>query len=284
MSDKISVKFGFYFDDKNNVLTVNGNIKNYKKIKIKLLKLKPKIASVINGLESHRILQAGDLIVKLNKHKINNVYDFLKAKNKLNWNSTVKIQIKRNKKILDFELKIKSFENWKKKFPIIGISIKREKGKFIVSGIDILSSVLPEFLSTSSLKTGSELVSIDDKPIKKINDFKLSLGNCVPGKIINFKFFRDGNYMQTNIKIINFSEFVKLNRKFCKKHWPQAVSSFLVKKFEENDFHLNEKYKHKTLRPHWNTKKTLKTAFKGIRSGRLKLTGRGDKLDMKVIT
>ena len=95
MSDKISVKFGFYFDDKNNVLTVNGNIKNYKKIKIKLLKLKPKIASVINGLESHRILQAGDLIVKLNKHKINNVYDFLKAKNKLNWNSTVKIQIKR---------------------------------------------------------------------------------------------------------------------------------------------------------------------------------------------
>ena len=282
MSKKISVKFGFYFDDKNDVIAINTNIKNYKKQD--LVRLKPKIASVINGLESHRILQAGDLIVKLNKHKINNVYDFFKAKNKLNWNSTVKIQIKRKNRILDFKLKIKSFENWKKKCPKIGISIKIKKGKFIVSGIDILSSVLPEFSSTSSLKTGDELVSIDEKPIKRINDFKLSLGNCVPGKIVNFRFLRDGNYIQTGIKIINFSEFIKLNRKFCKEYWPEGVSSILVKKYEENDFYLNEQYKHKMLKSHWEEEKIIKFAHEGIKKERIKITKNKGKVDVKLTT
>ena len=84
------------------------------------------------------------------------------------------------------------------------------------------------------------------------------------------------------IRIINFNEFIKLNRKFCKQHWPKNVSSFLVKKYEDNDFYLNEKYKLKILKPHWTTKQLVKTYSSGLKKGRFKLTKKG-KLGTKFI-
>ena len=102
MTNKISVKFGIYFKDRNEVITTATNVKHFKKEQLK--KIKPYIFTVIKGLESDGVLQIKDLILKLGKFKINNVYDFFLAKNKLKWNSNIKIQIKRNKKILDLSL------------------------------------------------------------------------------------------------------------------------------------------------------------------------------------
>ena len=279
MKKKISVKLGFYFKDKNDVCTTDSNLKNYDKKELQALK--PEISLVINGLESYGILTSGDLILKLDNYKINNVYDFLKAKNKLKWNSKIKIQIKRNQKILDFKLEIKSFENWKKRRPVVGITVKNIKGKIVVSKIGVMSSALPEFLSDTTIKKDDVLVSVDNHDIKKIKDFNQALQDCIPGRIINIKFLRDEILMDVDIRIISFNEFIKLNRKFCKQYWPKAVSGILVKEYEENDFYLNENYKTKMLNPHWKSKRNLsKLIEKAYRKGRIKIKNKKLKINI----
>ena len=273
MKKNISVKFGFYFKDKNGLISTATNIKAFPPQQLK--NIKPKICSVLKGLESENILKAKDIILKIDKFKIKNVYDVFKARTKLKWNSIVNIEVKRNTQVLNYHLKIKSFDNWKKKQPRIGIDVEKKSGFIVVSSVHIMSSALPEFLSDSTLKVGDQLVSINGKNINKLEDFYLSIQDMVPGIIVNFKFLRNNFPMEEDIRIISFNEFIKLNRKFCKQYWPKSVSGLLVKEYEDNDFYLNEKYKKKILRPEWNTKKVLKFTKKAIKKGRLKLTKAG---------
>ena len=273
MKKNISVKFGFYFKDKNRLISTANNIKAF--LPKQLKNIKPKICSVHKGLESENILKAKDIILKIDKFKIKNVYDVFKARTKLKWNSIVNIEVKRNRQVLNYHLKIKSFDNWKKKQSRIGIDVEKKSGIIVVSSVDIMSSALPEFLSDSTLKVGDQLVSINGKNINKLEDFYLSIQDMVPGIIVNFKFLRNNFPMEEDIRIISFNEFIKLNRKFCKQYWPKSVSGLLVKEYEDNDFYLNEKYKQKILRPEWNTKKVLKFTKKAIKKGRLKLTKAG---------
>ena len=273
MKKNISVKFGFYFKDKNRLISTANNIKAF--LPKQLKNIKPKICSVLKGLESENILKAKDIILKIDKFKIKNVYDVFKARTKLKWNSIVNIEVKRNTQVLNYNLKIKSFDNWKKKQSRIGIDVEKKSGIIVVSSVDIMSSALPEFLSDSTLKVGDQLVSINGKNINKLEDFYLSIQDMVPGIIVNFKFLRNNFPMEEDIRIISFNEFIKLNRKFCKQYWPKSVSGLLVKEYEDNDFYLNEKYKQKILRPEWNTKKVLKFTKKAIKKGRLKLTKAG---------
>ena len=273
MKKNISVKFGFYFKDKNRLISTANNIKAF--LPKQLKNIKPKICSVLKGLESENILKAKDIILKIDKFKIKNVYDVFKARTKLKWNSIVNIEVNRNTQVLNYHLKIKSFDNWKKKQSRIGIDVEKKSGIIVVSSVDIMSSALPEFLSDSTLKVGDQLVSINGKNINKLEDFYLSIQDMVPGIIVNFKFLRNNFPMEEDIRIISFNEFIKLNRKFCKQYWPKSVSGLLVKEYEDNDFYLNEKYKQKILRPEWNTKKVLKFTKKAIKKGRLKLTKAG---------
>ena len=273
MKKNISVKFGFYFKDKNRLISTANNIKAF--LPKQLKNIKPKICSVLKGLESENILKAKDIILKIDKFKIKNVYDVFKARTKLKWNSIVNIEVKRNTQVLNYHLKIKSFDNWKKKQSRIGIDVEKKSGIIVVSSVDIMSSALPEFLSDSTLKVGDQLVSINGKNINKLEDFYLSIQDMVPGIIVNFKFLRNNFPMEEDIRIISFNEFIKLNRKFCKQYWPKSVSGLLVKEYEDNDFYLNEKYKQKILIPEWNTKKVLKFTKKAIKKGRLKLTKAG---------
>lgn len=271
--NKISVKLGILFKYNKEVISTASNIKSYPSKELK--KNKPKIISIIKGLESENVLMANDEILKIGKTKINNIYDFFRVKNKINWNSNINIQVKRNRQILNLQLRVKSFENWKKKHPVIGVQVKK-KGQFIVvSSVSMLSSALPEFLSDSSVKIGDMIHSIDEISIDTLKDYYLAIQDMTPGKIVNFKVLRDGVIMDKKIKIINFNKFIKLNRKFCKQHWPKTVSSFLVKKYEDNDFYLDEKYKHKILKPHWNTKQLVKTFSSALKKGRFKLTKKG---------
>ena len=107
MKKNISVKFGFYFKDKNELISTAGNIKAFPPKQLK--NIKPKIYSVLKGLESENILKAKDIILKIDKFKIKNVYDVFKARTKLKWNSIVNIEVKRNTQVLNYHLKIKSF-------------------------------------------------------------------------------------------------------------------------------------------------------------------------------
>ena len=163
MKKNISVKFGFYFKDKNRLISTANNIKAF--LPKQLKNIKPKICSVLKGLESENILKAKDIILKIDKFKIKNVYDVFKARTKLKWNSIVNIEVKRNRQVLNYHLKIKSFDNWKKKQSRIGIDVEKKSGIIVVSSVDIMSSALPEFLSDSTLKVGDQLVSINGKNI-----------------------------------------------------------------------------------------------------------------------
>tara|TARA_Y100001936_G_C15929137_1_gene588364 strand:+ start:62 stop:889 length:828 start_codon:yes stop_codon:yes gene_type:complete len=256
MKKNISVKFGFYFMDKNEVISTATNIKHFPPKQLK--NIKPKIYSVLKGLESENILKAKDIILKIGKFKIKNVYDVFKARTKLKWNSTVNFEVKRNRQVLNYQLKIKSFNNWKKKQSRIGIHVEKKAGNIVVSSIDMMSSALPEFLSDPTLKAGDQLVSINGKNINKLEDFFLSIQDMVPGITVNFTFLRDNSLMEKDIRIISFNEFIKLNRKFCKQYWPKSVSRLLVKEYEDNDFYLNQKYKQKILRPAWDLKSVNK--------------------------
>ena len=73
--------------DTNNLISSFAKSYPYSYDKKQLKRVKPKVYTVIKGLESDGILKFGDLILKLSKYKINNLYDFCKAKNKLKWNS-----------------------------------------------------------------------------------------------------------------------------------------------------------------------------------------------------
>lgn len=279
MKSKISLRFGIFFKDEKEYLCP-GNIKGFDTKQLK--RVKPKVYTVIKGLESDGILKFGDLILKLGKYKINNLYDFCKAKNKLKWNSKIDIQIKRQKEILNLQLKTKSFENWKKKYPVIGVHVEKKQGMVVVSDVRMMSSALPEFLSDSTLKIGDIITSVDDKSIKSVDDYLKSLENLIPDRIINFKFIRGTQVLEKNIKIINFNDFIKLNRKFCKEAWPKGISSILVKEYEQNDFYLDEKYKLRRLKKFHDKeykRKAMKYAFKAIQKERFYLSG--DKIKTK---
>lgn len=79
--ENISVKFGFFFKDKYELIPTSNNIKAYSSKQLR--SIKPRISSVLKGLESENKLRIGDVILKLDKYKINNVYDFFKAKKKI---------------------------------------------------------------------------------------------------------------------------------------------------------------------------------------------------------
>ena len=142
----------------------------------------------------------------------------------------------------------------------------------------MMSSALQEFLSDSSLKIDDQLTLVNYKTINKIEDFFVALEDMVPNKIINFKFLRNENLMEKDIKIINFNKFIKLNRKFCKQYWPKGVSDILVKEYENNDFYLDEKYKSRMLRAHYTKEHSLKIkniGVKAIQKGRFSFTKKG---------
>ena len=239
----------------------------YGELSSKQLKsIKPKIYSVFKGLESENILKIKDVILKIGKFKINNVYDVFKAKNKQKWNSTVDIIVKRNTKILNLKIRIKSFNNWKKKHPRIGLHAEKKDSNIVISSTNVMSSVSPTagFGTRPKLDIGDRLISINEEKITKLDDFFHSIQNMVPGVIVNFKFLRDGILLEEDIKIISVGDFIKINRKFCKQYWPKTVSSLLVKEYEENDFYLDEKYKHKILSNEWKNKKESKRTIRAV--------------------
>ena len=124
---KIFLKFGVLFRDDKDAIPGWQNLQNYDENEIAKFKLiKPIVYIAFKNLEGYKILKFGDLIVQINKKKINNAYDLLIERNKLKWNSTVNFKIKRNKKYLDLKIKFNSFDYWKKNFPKLGFDVSRK--------------------------------------------------------------------------------------------------------------------------------------------------------------
>lgn len=275
--ENISVKFGFFFKDKYELIPTSNNIKAYSSKQLR--SIKPRISSVLKGLESENKLRIGDVILKLDKYKINNVYDFFKAKKKLKWNSSVILKIIRNKKEQDIKLDIKNFLNFKKKFPRLGIEVERKSNDLIISNVSMMSSVVPEFTSATTLRVNDRIISIDHQKIENFDKYCSVLQNIVPGRIVHFLVARDEQQIGVDIKIISFGEFIKLNRKFCKNYWPKEVWKQLVDEYEDNDFYLSESYKIKMIVKKEYikkySKKIVKTGISGFKQGRFKFTKKG---------
>ena len=282
-----AVNFGIIFFEKNKTVSGSTNIKHENKEELK--SIKPVVFCCFKNLEAYRILEFGDLILKKKKKKITNMYEFLIARDKLKWNSFVKLKIKRGRKNLDLKVKLKSFAYWKKNFPRLGFEIIKKKGSVEVSNTSILSSIVPKFDSPPSILKGDKIVSISvDRLNFKINSLR-TLANvldiCIPKEKIKINILRDGKLYYQKFTVISFEEFLKLNREFCYGYWPKQAAKILLKKYEENDFYLDLDYKMKIIKKYSDDKykKSLfSIAKKGINKGRFKLSPKGRKYKLKL--
>ena len=93
---KINPKFGIILKDSSIEVSGSTNLKVWNKDEqAKLKTIKPIVYIVFKSLEGYKILKFGDLIVQINKKKINNIYELLIERKKLKWNSIVNFKIKR---------------------------------------------------------------------------------------------------------------------------------------------------------------------------------------------
>ena len=110
-------------DEAKDFISTAPNIKGY--TKEELIDSKPIVFCAYKGLESYQSLIYGDKILSINGKKIKNMYEFYKIKNKLSWNSKVNFSFIRNTQKKDVTIKLKSLNNWKKKFPRLGFDLKQ---------------------------------------------------------------------------------------------------------------------------------------------------------------
>ena len=272
----ISVKFSFWFRDKDNetVATIK-NFKNFSKEDNSLKKIPPVIRGVIKGNESHKILKPQDLIVAINNKKIKNLYDFFREKNKLKWNSVVKFLVKRKGKLVEKKVTLGSFENWKKKFPRVGIEVCKHKSHIKVSNVDYLTSALPKFSSDSKISAGDVIISLNNKKIKTLKEWDAEVSKLIPKKVALFKVQTLDSQRLEKINIINFNQFLELNREFCTEFWPKKAAEILLKEYEKNDFLLDPKRKSEVIKKYEDDKykdKLIEGMDTLVEKGRAKIT------------
>ena len=279
---KINLKFGIIFKDSNIEVAGSTNLKAWDKDEQAKLKIiKPIVYIVFKNLESYKILKFGDLIVQINKKKINNIYELLIERKKLKWNSTIDLKIKRKKKYLNLKIKFNSFNHWKKNCPKLGFGVSKKSNLLVISNVDILSSAIPKFDSKPTIKRGDQIISLNKIKVKTHKDFSEVIGLCTPNKVLRFDFIRDSIFHSTKIKIISFAKFIKLNRDFCMEYWPKKAAKILLKEYELNDFHLDEAYKSKIIdkyKVQKFVKQVRKFAIRGIKKGRIKLKNKKFKI------
>ena len=272
---KINPKFGIIL--KNSSIEVSGstNLKVWNKDEqAKLKTIKPIVYIVFKSLEGYKILKFGDLIVQINKKKINNIYELLIERKKLKWNSIVNFKIKRKNKYLDIKIKLNSFNYWKKNFPKLGFDVSKKSNSLVISKVDRLSSAIPKFNSKPIIKSGDQIVSLNGMKIKTFKDFSESIGSCTPDKVLKIDFIRDSILYSKKIKIISFAKFLKLNRDFCMEYWPKKAAKILLKQYELNDCYLEAKYKSKIIKKFADNKykkNVPKFAIKILKVGRIKI-------------
>ena len=275
---KNTVKFGLLFKDRNHMISTAPHLNGYKDASIKLDEIKPIVFTVFKNLESEGLVFSGDKIVAINNNKIKNMYDFYIQKNKLAWNSNVYFKIFRKNKFINVKVRLKSFNNWKKRFPRIGIDIIKKSKYVEISEVQTLSSALPKWGSNTKIKTGDKLISINNRKINQLSDVSEAIGNCIPKKFMTIEALNEYGVFKTKIKVISYEDFLKLNREFCMGFWPEKAAIILCKEYEDNDFYLDEKYKSKIIEKYSGesyNKKLLKAAKIGVKKGRLKLTPKG---------
>ena len=277
MKNKSTVKFGLMFkDEAKDFISTAPNIKGY--TKEELIDSKPIVFCAYKGLESYQSLIYGDKILSINGKKIKNMYEFYKIKNKLSWNSKVNFSFIRNTQKKDVTIKLKSFNNWKKKFPRLGFDLKQNNNYVEFFDLQMLSSVLPKWTSNTKIQSGDKILSLNNKKITTIKDVSDVMSDFIPNKIMKISVFNENGVINTKIKVISYNSFLKLNREFCSKYWPKKAAEILCKEYENNDFFLSEKYKQKIIKKYEKPtyKKTLlKAANIALKKGRLKLTKKG---------
>ena len=279
---KFFLRLGILFKDAEDVIPSWQNLQAYNENELAKFKLiKPIIYVVFKNFEGYKILKFSDLIVQINKKKINNAYDLLIERHKLEWNSTVNFKIKRNKKYLDLKIKFISFDYWKKNFPKLGFDVSKKSNSLVISGVDILSSAIPRFDTNPTIKTGDQIVSLNGTRVKTYEDYSNVIGLCIPNKVLKVDFIRDSKLYSTKIKIISFAKFLKLNRDFCMEYWPKKAAKILLKEYELNNFYLDEAYKSKIIdkyKVQKFVKQVRKFAIRGIKKGRIKLKNKKFKI------
>ena len=247
---KHKVRFSFDIRGENKEL-----IDRYSDIKV-LKKSKPIICGVQRNSESYKILIENDLIISINNKKITNCYDLSKIIKKLKWGKKTIFKVKRNGKIIEKEITPISFDKWKNKQSDLGISVIEKKDLLTnklnveVKKVGMISSARPgiTYIFKNSSKTklidiDHVIISLNSKKINSLKDWDLYSTKLIPGEIANIKIKDIGNYTSLiKMKITSYGNFIKENKKICRKYWPKKAADILLKEYEENDFYADDKW------------------------------------------
>ncbi len=151
-------------------------------------------------------IKAGDKVVEINNTKIKSKKDVKRVMSFANSGNIIKIKIKRNKKILDFQVKLidkplKYLYKTKKHKKInkkkdIGIKLIKEDDNITISEVEEGSLAF-----IYGIEVGDRLLEISGKKIKSLKEYKTYVNNLKKNKSIKIKLLRG-----KEIKLIVFKK------------------------------------------------------------------------------
>lgn len=189
--------------DKKNIALLGIYLPDLKNSKNK--ELKPIITGVDEAGPSHDVIKENDLILKINKKKINNLKDYENALKKLKPNEIIIIRVKRRNQELNRAIRtisLHELENPKQKHFV------RFDLYFYEGSMDTkILAVGKKSVANKKIKSGDVILEINKEPIFNGSDYLKEIKKVLWGEKVLFTILRDKKKIYRKIKSNSFYEY-----------------------------------------------------------------------------
>jgi len=189
--------------DRKNIALLGIYLPDLKNSKNK--KLKPIITGVDEAGPSHDVIKENDLILKINKKKINNLKDYENALKKLKPNEIIIIRVKRRNQELNRAIRtisLHELENPKQKHFV------RFDLYFYEGSMDTkILAVGKKSVANKKIKSGDVILEINKEPIFNGSDYLKEIKKVLWGEKVLFTILRDKKKIYRKIKSNSFYEY-----------------------------------------------------------------------------
>ena len=189
--------------DRKNIALLGIYLPDLKNSKNK--ELKPIITGVDEAGPSHDVIKENDLILKINKKKINNLKDYENALKKLKPNEIIIIRVKRRNQELNRAIRtisLHELENPKQKHFV------RFDLYFYEGSMDTkILSVGKKSVANKKIKSGDVILEINKEPIFNGGDYLKEIKKVLWGEEVLFTILRDKKKIYKKIKSNSFYEY-----------------------------------------------------------------------------
>jgi hypothetical protein len=189
--------------DKKNIALLGIYLPDLKNSKNK--ELKPIITGVDDAGPSHDVIKENDLILKINKKKINNLKDYENALKKLKPNEIIIIRVKRRNQELNRAIRtisLHELENPKQKHFV------RFDLYFYEGSMDTkILAVGKKSVANKKIKSGDVILEINKEPIFNGSDYLKEIKKVLWGEKVLFTILRDKKKIYRKIKSNSFYEY-----------------------------------------------------------------------------